>query len=145
MPPKVNLSAGSYSSVDGLFVEASMPESLEEDFILHLKLEVNITWVHNSFRECTMSKHMFIGTDPETGESVFAVNTVDIYVFLFNGCINSAGNDYAQKTPRVHWTMGTDLYAEDQFYAQFDISGAAQESDEYKVKSFFYWKRNSIF
>ena len=75
-----------------------------------------------------MSKYMFIGNDTDTGESIYANTTEDIYTFLFNGCINSTSNDYGQKETRVHWTEGTDLYAEDQIYLQFD-----SQLVEYKV------------
>ena len=73
---------------------------------------------------------MLIGND--TGESIYANTTEDIQTFLFNGCINSTSYDYSQKTSRVHWTEGTDLYAEDQIYIQFDPN-----LNEYKVNNFF--------
>jgi hypothetical protein len=90
-----------------------------------------------------MSRHMFIGNDTNTGESVYAINTVDIYTFLFNGCINSTSNDFDQKETRVHWTEGTDLYAEDQIFVQFDVSGAYNESEGYKVNFFSSKKKLS--
>jgi hypothetical protein len=36
MPSSVDLSAGSYSTVDGLFIEGSSPE-FSQDFIFHFK------------------------------------------------------------------------------------------------------------
>ena len=87
-----------------------------------------------------MSKHEFKGTN-DNGQSEYEAIPIDIIAFLSNGCINSSSSyDYDQQTSRVHWTEKTDLYAEDQFYAQFgDI-----ESDNFKVNTFIVENKLSI-
>jgi len=77
-------------------------------------------------------KHEKIGT-ATSGDSLFSETPNDNFAFLYNGCISSSSNDFAQKESRVHWTDNTDLYAEDQFFLQFDLAGDA----EYKVNLFF--------
>jgi len=118
MPDTVDLSAGSYSSVDGLFVQASQEVSFSDDqqFVLHLK-------------ECTIYKHDATEVNAD-GTSAFSEDSSDSYVFMYNGCITTESNDFAQKATRVHWTNNTNLYAEDQFYLQFDLAG----DSEYKIK-----------
>ena len=83
-------------------------------------------------RECTIYKHDAIVVFADA-LSIFSETPSDSFVFLYNGCITTESNDFAQKATRVHWTENTDLYAEDQFYLQFDLAG----DSEYKVRLIF--------